>query len=256
MGYEHYLWRPPELDLDRWREWVHDVRRIVSNLPARVPQTYYPLGGPPVTVRAPLIVTGPIGNEGRPQLNDGRVAFNGGGWAYVDGHPQRLWGESFWVERVIDPSHYAFDLTGDPFDLEAPPGPRPDDRGWYCESYKTNQRPYDLAVTASLIRLAHRFPEGVQVSSDGGPEEWQAALDLCSEVFGHADLPFAGHAAPAPSAGADRLNELLAKRDKGLLAPYEVGELRDLLDRDLEADYSPDTVVEPTRQPDQPECAP
>jgi len=171
----------------------------------------------------------------------------------VQGQPQRLWGASFWVDRVYAPPVFADLLPNDPFaDLE----PRPDDRGWYCESYKTNQRPYDLAVTASLIRLAHRFPEGVQVSSDGGPEEWQAALDLCSEVFGHADLPFAGHAAPAPSAGADRLNELLAKRDKGLLAPYEVGELRDLLDRDLEADHARGAVDESARQPDGPECAP
>jgi len=50
--------------------------------------------------------------------------------------------------------------------------------------------PYDLAVTASLIRLAHRFPEGVEVSSDGWPEDWQAGLDLCRDLFGHAELPF------------------------------------------------------------------
>ncbi len=53
MGYDHYLWRPPELDLERWREWVGDVRQIISNLPPSVTKTYYPLDGPPVTVRAP-----------------------------------------------------------------------------------------------------------------------------------------------------------------------------------------------------------
>ncbi|TMC09665.1 MAG: hypothetical protein E6J41_10115 [Chloroflexi bacterium] len=231
MGYEHYLWRPPELDLERWREWVGDVRQILSELPASVPKTYYPLDGSPVTVRAPLVVTGPIGNEGRPQLNDGRVAFNGGGWADVEGQPQRLWGASFWVDRVYGPPEFDPPLPNDPFaDLE----PRPDERGWWCESYKTNQRPYDLPVTASLIRLAHRFPEGVQVSSDGGPEDWQAGLELCRQVFGHAELPFAVDGGP-DAAGPDRLNDLLAKRDGGRLAPHEAGELRDLLDRDLEA---------------------
>jgi hypothetical protein len=160
------------------------------------------------------------------------------------------------VDRAIDPSHYAFDLTGDPFDLEAPYGPKPDGRGWYCESYKTRQRPYDLAVTASLIRLAHRFPEGVQVSSDGGPEDWQPAMDLCRQVFGHAELPFVAHGTPAPSAGPDRLHELLAKRDEGVLAPHEVGELRDLLNRDLEADQPLGSITQTGLQPDQPECAP
>ncbi len=252
MGYDHYLWRPPEPDLERWREWVGDVRQIIANLPPSVTKTYYPLDGPPVTVRAPLIVTGPIGNEGRPQLNDGRVAFNGGGWADVDGQPQRLWGASFWVDRVYAPP--TFDpLPNDPFGgLEA----RPDARGWYCESYRTNRRPYDLAVTASLIRLAHWFPEGVEVSSDGGPEDWHAGLDLCRQLFGRAELPFAAHGAPVPMPEPDRPNELLAKRGGGMLAPHEVGELRDLLDRDLEAEQPLGAVDVPGLQPDPPECAP
>ena len=252
MGYSHYLWRPPELDLERWREWVHDVRQIIANLPSDVSKTSYPLDGPPVTVRAPLMVMGPIGDVGRPELADRRVAFNGGGWVDVQGQPQRLCGASFWVDRVYAPPVFADLLPNDPFaDLE----PRPDDRGWYCESYKTNRRPYDLAVTASLIRLAHRFPEGVQVSSDGGPDEWQTGLDLCRDLFGHAELPFAGHDTPVPAAASDRLKELLAKRDEGMLAPHEVGELRDLLDRDLQAEQPLDSIDEPTRLPDQPECA-
>ncbi len=252
MGYDHYLWRPPELDLQRWQEWVGDVRQIISNLPPSAAKTYYyPLEAPPVTVRAPLIVTGPIGNEGRPELTDSSVAFNGGGWVDVDGQPQRLWGASFWVDRVYAPP--AFDpLPNDPLgDLEA----RPAARGWCCESFRTNHRPYDLAVTASLIRLAHRFPEGVQVSSDGGPEDWQPGLDLCRQVFGHAELPFAIGDVREP-AGPARLNELLLKRDEGLLAPHEVGELRDLLERDLEAEQSLGSVDVPGLQPDQPECAP
>ena len=253
MGYSHYLWRPRELDLERWREWVGDVREIVRNLPARVPQTYYPLDGPPVIVQAQLIVSGPIGNVGRPELTDSAVAFNGAGCVDVDGQPQRLWGESFYVDRVFHPPVRDVQLPSDPYESY---GPKPDERGWYCEDYKTNGRPYDLAVTASLIRLAHRFPEGVQISSGGGPEEWQAALDLCREVFGHAELPFTGHSAPAPGAEPDRLNELLAKRDGGRLAPHEVGELRELLDRDLEVDQVHGSLAEPTRRADGPACEP
>jgi hypothetical protein len=88
MGYSHYVWRPQELDRERWHEWVGDVRQIISNLPARVPQTYFPLDGPPVTVQAALIVAGPLGS-GRPELNDEFVSFNGGGRVDVEGHPQK-----------------------------------------------------------------------------------------------------------------------------------------------------------------------
>jgi hypothetical protein len=234
MGYEHYLWRPPELDLGPWREWVGDVRLILANLPTHVPQTYYPLDGDTVMVRAPLVITGPVPNTGRRQLNDSRVAFNGGGWVEVGGQPQRLWGGCFVVDRV-----YALpvpDLTlDDPYgDFE----PRPDERGWWCDSYKTNHRPYDLPVTACLIRLAHRFPEGVQVSTDGGQEDWRAGLDLCRQMFGDAELPFAVHGSPRLTVVPGRLDELLAKRGAGQLAPHDVGELRDLLARDLEIDQS------------------
>ena len=134
-------------------------------------------------------------------------------------------------------------------------GSRSASRGWWSEACKTRQQPYDLAVTASLIRLAHRFPEGVQVSSDGGPEEWQAGLDLCRDVFGHAELPFC-HGGAAPSAGPDRLNELLAKRGNGTLAPHEAGELRELLDRDLESGRMPEASAELGHQVDAPECTP
>jgi hypothetical protein len=239
MGYSHYVWRPRELDRERWREWVGDVRQIISNLPARVPQTYFPLDGPAVTVQAALIVAGPLGS-GRPELNDEFVSFNGGGHVEVGGHLNRLWCETFQLDR---------DLDGEGF-------PGPDERGWYFECCKTRQMPYDLAVTASLIRLAHWFPEGVEIGSDGGPEEWQPAVDLCREVFEHAELPFAAGTPSAVTAGPDRLNELLAKRDEGLLAPDEVGELRDLLDRDLEAEQPVGSVDVPGLQPNQPELAP
>jgi hypothetical protein len=236
MGYSHYVWRPPELDRERWDEWVGDVRQIVANLPERVPTTWYPLDGGQITVQAPLIVAGPLG-EGRPELSDETVGFNGGGWAEVRGRPVDLGGETFRLDRQFEPE--AWD--------------EPDERGWYFESCKTRQQPYDLAVTASLVRLAHRFPEGVEIGSDGEPEDWQPALDLCREVFGHAELPFPVRESPSPAAEPDRLQELLARRDNGRLAPHEVGELRELLDRDLEADQDLDSIREPARQP---ECAP
>ena len=50
------------------------------------------------------------------------------------------------------------------------------------------------------------------------------------------DLLTAGaRASHAPPAGPERLSELLARRDGGLLAQHEAGELRELLDREMSA---------------------
>jgi len=204
-----------------------------------VPTTWYPLDAQPVTVQAPLVVGGARG-AGRPELTSETVGFNGGGWVEVDGRPQWLSGETFRIDRQFEPEEWD----------------EPDERGWYFECCKTRQQPYDLAVTASLIRLAHRFPEGVEVGSDGGPDEWQPAVDLCREVFGQAELPFPVRESQAAAAEPDRLQELLARRDDGRLAPHEVGELRDLRDRDLDvADQVLGSDTGPAREPDQPECA-
>lgn len=47
---------------------------------------------------------------------------------------------------------------------------------------KTAQKPYDLAVTACLARLAE-IP-GIEVSSDGDREEWEAGVALASKLLG------------------------------------------------------------------------
>lgn len=56
-----------------------------------------------------------------------------------------------------------------------------DGKGW-C---KTNQKPYDIIVTACLARLAEA---GLQVSSDGCRKDWQDGLELAGKVLGR-DVP-------------------------------------------------------------------
>jgi hypothetical protein len=174
MGYTHYLDRAPELDLAAWRRWVGDVRLILRNLPTHASITLYPLDGPSYTLTAPLQVAGPLGT-GRPELTDELVSFNGGGHVDVDGRPVRLGCETFYLERRRQPEEWQ----------------EPDERGWIFECCKTRRMPYDLAVTAALVRLAYHFPEGVEVRSDGGAEEWEAGVELCRRLFGFAVLPFA-----------------------------------------------------------------
>ena len=183
MGYTHYVYRAPELDLPTWRRWVDDVRHILRNLPERTSISLYPLDGLVLTLQVPLQVAGPLGT-GRPELTDELVSFNGGGHVDVAGRPVRLGCETFYLERRRQPEEWQ----------------TPDERGWIFECCRTRRIPYDLVVTAVLVRLAYHFPEGVEVSSDGGTEEWEAGVELCRRLFGFAVLPFAIPAA-APLAG-------------------------------------------------------
>ena len=48
---------------------------------------------------------------------------------------------------------------------------------------KTARKPYDLAVCFCLLSFHNHFPREIfQLSSDGGEEEWQKALDLYNEI--------------------------------------------------------------------------
>jgi hypothetical protein len=81
------------------------------------------------------------------------VVFNGaGGGGY----------ETFLFERVV-----------------APRRPGEATRLWFC---KTNQRRYDVAVTAALLRLAERVP-GVIVTSDGDDDDWAAGRALVRQTW-------------------------------------------------------------------------
>lgn len=84
-------------------------------------------------------------------------------------------------------------FTNDPFAvprlLALTPQERPDEQGRYFACCQTGALPYDLLVTAALIRLQMRFPTDVEVSSDGGPPSWEAGRLLCADVFGTAALP-------------------------------------------------------------------
>jgi hypothetical protein len=59
--------------------------------------------------------------------------------------------------------------------------------GWdFC---KTAEKPYDVVVTASLIALADRFPQ-VEVTSDGGVEDWQPGVRLFERATGRTATGF------------------------------------------------------------------
>jgi hypothetical protein len=49
---------------------------------------------------------------------------------------------------------------------------------------KTNEKPYDVVVTALLIALTDAYGDSADVKSDGYPEEWAKGLELFESATG------------------------------------------------------------------------
>ena len=64
------------------------------------------------------------------------------------------------------------DLAGDPFTLMAPLPDHPRGLPTATAAVTTNRRPYDLAVTAVLLRCALLVPEAFAVASDASWDQW------------------------------------------------------------------------------------
>lgn len=54
---------------------------------------------------------------------------------------------------------------------------------------KTARKPYDVVVTAILLRAHHHAPDGIKISSDGYWEEWDQGRALVKELFGDDPTP-------------------------------------------------------------------
>lgn len=60
-------------------------------------------------------------------------------------------------------------------------GFRVDDSGYsFC---KTNRKPYDVAVCLTLLAMKHHLGEDIEITSDGGKEDWMPALRLYKTIF-------------------------------------------------------------------------
>jgi len=59
-----------------------------------------------------------------------------------------------------------------------------ENEGRYSDFTKTNHKPYDTLVTATLALYKYHFGDKVTVSGDGGPDGFQAGLDLVNETLG------------------------------------------------------------------------
>ncbi len=189
MAYTHYWSRIPEFDMADFDKAAKDIRILFAR--AR---------------EMGIQIAGPMG-KGLPELTENTIAFNG---AADCGHRYRDLGKPFAAENAT-----GVEEKEPPYDSEAAPyysGPYLDTRvcggscaagpfvldrvylvrdwerrqedGFYDCDCETHFKPYDLIVTAALIRLKQHLAKGIKISSENPEGGFEDAKRLCRELFG------------------------------------------------------------------------
>lgn len=161
MGYTHaWGWADSVPNAEQFPKWSADVRRLLAcyrENPPLNPWREHPWFKyhPELFDAWDTAICGPYGVDA-PILRPAFVAFNG--------------------NRATDNHCEAFLL--DAKDLK-----------FRCFSYcKTWGNPYDLLVTAALIRFKHYFPD-IAIHCGGGVEGLDDAAELCRLAFGEGENP-------------------------------------------------------------------
>ena len=97
--------------------------------------------------------------ESELEINDNVIWLNGIG---ADAH------ETFVIERVIPADRQTIQNK----------------QGLHFDFCKTNRKPYDLVVMASLLAMKRHLGQKIQISSDGDVIEWRPAGELYGRVCG------------------------------------------------------------------------
>jgi len=110
--------------------------------------------------------------EGEPEFHEAYFSINGDA-SVVSGDGRDLAHETFYWEGIPTIDEWRKDEP-ETFD--------------FC---KTAYKPYDVVVTAILIRAKQIYGSCVKISSDGDWQDWQAGRELYERVFGEvAECPF------------------------------------------------------------------
>lgn len=182
MGYTHYWDRQATMNADTFKRAVADCRLVCDRL---------------------CIPIGDGVGEGEPEFSDDKICFNGhkdsgsfsrdgSGLMWPDAKAQGVAtvGETArsgaWFAGTVA-SQRCVDESGDgsyeTFAIAREEAPHEDGLVFGC--CKTNYRPYDLDVQCCLIVFKHHFGEAFNVSSDGEPDDWKEAQDVCTLALGY-----------------------------------------------------------------------
>ena len=156
MGISHYWRKPKELDVNRFKLFADDIRKIIHKVTEEEwhgkMQNMAIMGG---------------NGKGKPEITDEIISFNGDADNGLDS-------ERFYISRIEKDDRASIDklIIGDK-------------DGLYFKSCKTNLEPYDLVVVASLVAFKYRFGGEVKVKfAFSNLEDIREGLLLAEDVIG------------------------------------------------------------------------
>ena len=174
MGYTHYFYKKNHLThpLAQWQNFVSDVKKVAQEFKLiTTPNSLDFITDDKNIIRGNgniniLICDG--GGEGidPPSFDDKWIFFNG-----VDNDSY----ETFSIHRDSTEQLQERDWSKSEWEKNK--------RLFNC--CKTQHRPYDLLVTATLALYKHHFKDDVELSSDGGYDGFIKGVELVNKILGY-----------------------------------------------------------------------
>jgi Fe-S-cluster containining protein len=154
MGYSHFYTQKKNFSIKEWHSFMEFVERLSHYNPT---------------------ICGPDGTE-HPVITENDIMFNGDfscGDSCDTFHVSRVRpGFPYGMEKIIDKDknkNFVKKYKGFRF----------------C---KTNRKPYDASVVASLIFITNMNEKIMNVNSDGQISDWHEGCHLCRAVYKHMDV--------------------------------------------------------------------
>ena len=189
MGYTHYYYVNSYYDQDKWDALIKDVKKLLE-LP--IPKallignsedhdySWYEIKNLGELINGKKVTDG---NQGHYNINEAEISFNGVG---------ELAHEQFHLWQKMPPDVFE---RQEEFakKFAIPPELQPADESTsgsnmahqFFECTKTARKPYDIVVQCCLILAKKHFDTAIAISSDGGKDEWETAIDIIEKNFGY-----------------------------------------------------------------------
>lgn len=161
MGYTHNWYRPEKIEGIIFKAIVKDFRKVLKDLRWNDDMGFN-------------INLAGVSGEGKPVISsrEDKMRYAAVGFNGIRENDQ--WHESFTFDRTV-----TFGINSE----EEFPG-----RNLLRHSCKTNEKPYDIAVTTFLVIAKHYLGNKLVVESDGGAEGFKKAVEVVHCVLGYRDF--------------------------------------------------------------------
>ena len=178
MGYSHYYYKKEiKHSKKNWIAFLTDVKKVASRFKLCIPKSVAFIKDEENLIKGDIdiLIGDGMGEGQQPEFDEDHIWYNG---VDKDSH------ETLHIERDHTTK---FEDTGSTEDQSMRDYFKDI---WERDKYifgftKTNRKPYDLLVTATLVLYKHHFKHKVAVKFDDGYEGFREGLELVNSTLGY-----------------------------------------------------------------------